>query len=274
MSVFTPLLRRAVNVLPVSARARIGRMPVVGALQRRIVTHLSGTPFLHTINAGPARGLRIEVTLPRDKAIWAGTYEQVFASALREGVAPGDVCYDIGGYRGYTAGVFALAGAKSVVVCEPLPGNIAALQQLVQLNPSLPIVIEAFAAGQHDGSTKFRIMPDKSMGKMISSPFQPDRAYQSEIDVNVVRVDTLVFERGLPPPNVMKVDVEGAELEVLNGAERTLRELRPKVYLEAHTEALAAQCSARLRTFGYHTHQFEPEPLRPRQTRHILAVAH
>src|ERR1035437_3995460 len=107
------LLRNSVNLLPASTRHWIKHIPGVAAGQRWVVKHLlSGEPFVHVINAGPACGLRFEVTLPDDKAIWAGTFEPEFSQMLHDAVRQGDVCYDIGGYRGYMSGVFALAGAS------------------------------------------------------------------------------------------------------------------------------------------------------------------
>src|SRR5579862_1597786 len=109
------LLRASVNILPRAVRTWIKYMPGIAALQRWLVRKIiSGEPFVHTLNGGPAAGLRFEVTLPLDKAIWAGTYEIEFAAAIALEVRNGSVCYDVGGYRGYMAGTMALAGASKV----------------------------------------------------------------------------------------------------------------------------------------------------------------
>jgi hypothetical protein len=108
-------LQNSVNYLPAPLRPWVRYVPGVAALQRLLVDRvLAGKTFLHTINAGPAAGLRFEVTLPLDKAVWAGTYEPAFALAIARRVRPGDVCYDIGAYRGYMTGVMAIAGASKV----------------------------------------------------------------------------------------------------------------------------------------------------------------
>ena len=143
------LLRASVNFLPHGLRTWIKYLPGIAALQRGLVSHvISGEPFLHTVNAGPAKSLRFEVTLPLDKAIWAGTYEPEFAEAIARGVKHGDVCYDIGGYRGYITGVMALAEASKVFVFEPLPMNQKALRRLCELNPKLPIELLPVAVGK------------------------------------------------------------------------------------------------------------------------------
>jgi FkbM family methyltransferase len=266
------LLRSSINLLPHAARHWVKNVPLVASAQRWLVNHvLSGEPFLHTINAGPARGLRFEVTLPLDKAIWAGTFEPKFAEALRQGVRQGDICYDIGGYRGYMSGVLALAGASRVVVCDPLPKNVVALKRLAQLNPGLPMRVEQIALGRSDGRASFKVMPDQSMGKLANSPFQSDVSCTSEIGVKLVRLDTFVFERSRLYPNLIKIDVEGAESDVLSGAIRTLTQFHPRVYLEAHSAALEDECANQLGRLGYCIRRLEVGWLNPEQTRHLIA---
>jgi methyltransferase FkbM-like protein len=53
-------------------------------------------------------------------------------------------------------------------------------------------------------------------------------------------------------PSFLKVDVDGAELEVLHGAERLLHEHRPAVVLETHASGLEEACGILLRDAGYH----------------------
>jgi hypothetical protein len=108
-------------------------------LQRRLLARfLEGREFIHTVDAGPARGLRYPITLPQDKGIWTGTYELELATRIAEVVRPGDVCFDIGGWRGFFSGVMALAGAAKVFVFEPLPANASQIRRMIKLNPELP----------------------------------------------------------------------------------------------------------------------------------------
>jgi len=266
------VLQKSVNLIPLRARHWIKHLPGIAAGQRWLVKRvLSGEPFVHVINAGPARGLRFEVTLPDDKAIWAGTFEPEFSRTLREAVRPGDVCYDVGGYRGYMSGVVALAGASRVIVFEPLPGNLVRLRRLRELNPELPLQVEEMAVGKTDGEVHFQVMPDQSMGKLAGSAFQPGRPAAREISVRLTRLDTCIFERGLPRPNLMKIDVEGAEADVLDGATRTLKEGRPRILIEAHSEMLSLQCREKLTALGYQIRQLEPPIADPLQPRHLMA---
>ena len=88
------ILRLSVNCLPHGVRHRISHLPGIAAFQRWLVNRvLSGDPFVHTINAGPAAGLRFEVTLPLDKAIWAGTYERKFAAEIARRVSDFEIIW-------------------------------------------------------------------------------------------------------------------------------------------------------------------------------------
>jgi len=266
------LIRASVNALPLVVRHWIKFIPGIAALQRLLVNYLlSGEPFVHTINAGPAAGLRFEVTLPLDKAIWAGTYEAEFADVISASVKAGDICYDIGGYRGYMSGTMALAGAARVLVFEPLPVNQRALKRLCALNPDLAIELKLIAVGNNDGSSRLRVMADPSIGKLVTSTFQYDTPAADEIEISIRCVDSLVQAGEIPPPNVMKIDVEGAELDVLQGAADVLRTSRPLVFLEAHSAGLEDACSQELARHGYDIRRLEPGRCGKEQTRHLIA---
>ena len=253
-------LQSSVNLIPWRARRWIKHIPIVAGLQRLYFRKfLSGREFLHEINAGPARGLIYPISLPLDKAIWAGTYESDLASAVAAAVNKGDVCYDVGAYRGFFGGVFALAGAGEVIAFEPFPENYAQLQRLAANNPQLPLRLEQIALGREEGMAEFSVMPDSSMGKLAGSSFQTDAQRASVLQVPLRILDGLISESGYPPPQIMKIDVEGAEADVLQGAMRTLQTSRPILFIEAHSQELANKCSELLEGLGYNVRVLEKE---------------
>jgi FkbM family methyltransferase len=264
----------SVNVVPYRLRHWIRLVPGVAPLQRLVIRRvLNGHAFVHRINAGPAAGLTFEVTLPFDKAIWSGTYERAFAEVLAGAVKPGGVCYDIGGYRGYMAGVMAAAGASKVIVFEPLPENQQAIRRLCALNPTLPVALLCLAVGKEDGLAHLTTMPDRSMAKLTTSPFQPDAGARGEIEIRLRTIDALVREQTVLPPDLIKIDVEGVECDVLAGAAETLRQWRPTVLLEAHSAVLEGECARTLRRLGYRVRRIGGPPRGEDHTRHLLAVA-
>ena len=124
MPTLPQFMSRCLSAVPYAWRAKVKRVPLVGAVQRWATSAaLDGRPFVHLSDAGPARGMRFLVQLPEDKGIWTGTYEADFAAAVAAAVRPGAVCYDIGGWHGYFAAIMAARRAGAVHVFEPLPGN-------------------------------------------------------------------------------------------------------------------------------------------------------
>ncbi|MDH3975265.1 MAG: FkbM family methyltransferase [Deltaproteobacteria bacterium] len=246
------LLFKSVNLVPWHFRALIKRLPIVAHLQRYLFNKfLSGKDFIYEINAGPAKGLKYPVSLPKDKLIWMGTYEAELANIASKSVTQNAICYDIGGYRGFFSGVFAIAGAKSVYVFEPFPENFEQIKHLIELNPNLPIKVKQMAIGNKNTITKFNVMPDESMGKLVNSTFQKDRKANRVINVSLKKIDSLIRDDGFPTPDIIKIDVEGAEVNVLRGAQEALRLKHPQLFIEAHSKKLCMDCSSILKSLDY-----------------------
>ena len=254
MPTLPQLMSRCLAAVPYAWRARVKRVPVVGAMQRWVTSAaLDGRPFVHLSDAGPARGIRFLVQLPEDKGIWTGTYEADFAVAVAAAVRPGAVCYDIGGWHGYFAAIMAAQGAGAVHVFEPLPGNGDRIARLAALNPQVAIHLHRMAIGDRDGEVELRLMPESSMAKIADSPFQPDMTAAESIRVPLARLDTLVTAGTIPPPDLIKLDLEGAELLALHGALDVLGRHRPVIFAEVHSPALLSGCEGLLAAAGYRT---------------------
>lgn len=269
------LLQRSLRLVPESARRSIRRWPVIAPLQRALIRRfMEGREFEHVVDAGPARGLRYPVRLPEDKGIWTGTYEFAFANALKSAIRPGDVCYDIGGWRGYFSAVMAMSGAASVKIFEPLPENCAQIRRMLAMNPDLPIELLQLALGTEPGDAEFVVMDQTSMGKLSTSSFQVSQSSGTRIPVRVESIDALVAGGHLPPPDMAKLDVEGAECMVLRGALETLRTARPTLLIEAHSPQLRDECLSILQPLGYDVavlDDHEPGEAHDPNVSHLLA---
>ncbi|MFM2293874.1 MAG: hypothetical protein RLZZ350_287 [Verrucomicrobiota bacterium] len=249
------LLKKSVALVPWRWRGAIKKIPLVAGGQRWLLAQfLEGREFVHTVDAGPARGLKYPITLPDDKGIWTGTYEVGLATAIAAAVQPGDVCFDCGGWRGFFSGVMARQGAGKVFAFEPLPANVAQLRKMLGLNPELPITLIEAAVTEQPGELEFVIMPETSMGKLVTSSFQAEDQSGQKIRVRAVSLDALLATGEVQPPAVMKIDVEGAELMLLHGAKNLLATHRPKLFMEIHSRELARECRAFLEPLGYAIH--------------------
>lgn len=246
------LINQALRLIPWSVRGRIKNIPGIAQLQRLIVRRLlNGKEFAHLVEAGPAKGITFHLRMPEDKGIWTGTYEQVFATRLANAVRPGLIGYDIGSWHGFFAGVMAAQGAGMVHVFEPLPENANRLRKLIALNPTKRIVLHACAVGDRNTELDLMVMPETSMAKLEGSQFQAGLTSASRVRVPVRSIDSLVASCAAAPPDLMKIDVEGAELMVLEGARETLRDFRPEIFAEIHSALLLAKCTALLQNERY-----------------------
>jgi len=246
------LLRKSIALVPWRWRGTVKRIPLVATFQRWLLARfLEGREFVHTVDAGPARGLKYPITLPEDKGIWTGTYELEFGTQVAAATRRGEPALDIGGWRGFFGGVMALAGASRVHIFEPMPANCAQIRRMIVLNPSLPIELVEAVVSASEGSLEFVLMPESSMGKLSTSTFQQENQSTQRTQVRTVALDGWLAAEKLQPPSVIKVDVEGAELLVLLGARNLLRAHRPILFMEIHSPKLARECRALLEETGY-----------------------
>jgi FkbM family methyltransferase len=175
---------------------------------------------------------------------WLGSYEYNKRLAFERLVGPGMVVYDIGANVGYFSLLASvLAGPEGQVVAfEPLPRNIRYLQQHLQINHLENVRIIEAAVADHDGQAAFNLGPSSAMGYLASD---------GDVKVQMVSLDTLLAEGQLDPPDVIKLDVEGAEYEALRGGRDLLEAHRPLLFLDTHGRKAHHFTVALLDELGY-----------------------
>lgn len=238
--------------MPIGLKSQISKIPYLGFLSRKLFGFFipEKFKFVHVLKNGPASGLTFNIELPGDKNILIGNYELDFTRNLINSFSKGDVFYDIGGFKGYFSGLLALKGAKEVHVFEPMPNNIGKIKDLIALNPFLPIHLHEVAISDQSGISTFQIMKDDSMGKLEDSNFQREEKGEI-IKVRTISLDSLVFEEKISPPNLIKIDVEGAESYVLKGAKKTLEIYSPILLIEIHGYLIGKTCLDFLNNYNY-----------------------
>ena len=245
-------LLRSVALIPHDMRGLVQNMPLVGPAQRFFVKRfLSGKSFEFTVDSGPSKGIKYELVLPEDKGIWIGNYEPQFASRLASEVKSGMVGYDIGSWHGYFSGVMLANGASQVVMFEPLPQNRRRLDRLIALNPGYDMTIQSVALGDKNSTAKLIQLGESSMAKLSDSPFQPERSTGDQISVPLKTIDSMVSAGSIPLPDIIKIDVEGAECMVIRGALDTLLAAKPIVLAEVHSKGLLLELTNLLVSVGY-----------------------
>ena len=157
-------------------------------------------------------------------------------TALRELVPAGSTVYDIGANIGYISLLLAKAVGEAghLYAFEALPENVDRWQKNVALNGmSGRMSLFAGAVTQSSGPVRFLVHPSAGMGKVAGSAGRPD-GYLSDVTVTGISLDEFVFEQGNPPPEVIKMDIEGGEVLALPGMQRLLTEVRPLMLMELH----------------------------------------
>jgi len=178
---------------------------------------------------------------------WLGIYERGAQRLLRSLVRAGDVVFDIGANVGFYALLAArLSGPNGrVIAFEPLASNVAYLCRHLELNCLENVEILQLALSDENGRGFIAESAGPSMSTLASEG----------VPVEVARLDDLVDSGRIPTPQVLKIDVEGAESRVLQGARLTLARHRPKIILAAHGWRQGNACSRALRELGYTTSQ-------------------
>jgi FkbM family methyltransferase len=178
---------------------------------------------------------------------WLGSYESDKQDLFARTVQRGDAVYDIGANVGfYTLLSSVLAGPSGVVYAfEPLPRNIELLKKHLLLNHIANVQVIESAVADKPGTASFELSGSALQGKLGGDPAA------TSITVNVVSLDQIVAERNLRLPRLMKVDVEGAEYDVLVGAEHTIKSARPVIFLATHGADVHRRCCQWLRDHGY-----------------------
>lgn len=174
-------------------------------------------------------------------------YEPDVSLAMCQIAEPGDVMVDVGANAGFfTVLLGMLAGqAGRVVSFEPGANNLSRLKNNIALNKLANVTLIEQPASNLPGNITFFINSDDSGGHaMWDVGTFPGNVKSAAAPQSVtMRATTLdaEFERlGLPLPKIMKIDVEGAEVQVLLGAAKMLAGAKvPYVIAEYHPFGLA-----------------------------------
>jgi FkbM family methyltransferase len=201
------------------------------------------------MGSGKVRTLRIAGQVVRFAVSERREEERLGAVAADEGrmlrrllasVREGDTFFDVGANIGTVTLPVAVTGAVECLAFEPEPGNAARLGENVELNGLVNVTVLEAAAWSAPGQLGLRGGGPVGSGTAAVEEDGADRA----LPVAAATIDQLTA-RGRSAPDVLKVDAEGAELEVLRGAAETLDGGRVRdVFVETHPLALAERGSS------------------------------
>lgn len=157
------------------------------------------------------------------------------------------VVWDVGANCGVMT--FCSAGAKQIAAIEADPFLTSMIQESMQLN-DVPVSIVSAAVSSSVGIAEFVIAKRGRASNHLASVAGRSQAggERARMLVPTVTLDSLLEK--LEPPTLIKIDVEGAEVGVLEGAEHILNAVRPVIYLETGRGTHKA-CERILNAAGY-----------------------
>jgi FkbM family methyltransferase len=212
-----------------------------------------------TVAGGLLRGIHMRLDLQTEKDLWLGNHEPEVLATLRKVTPLGGTAYDVGANVGLISlGLADWVGSEGrVIAFEAMPENADRLAGNLSLNPTgARVTLIAAAVGKQMGEAEFLIHPSGGMGKLNGSAGR-NADYAGRVRVPVVSLDGYVFEQGGPAPAVIKIDVEGGEGMVLQGAERILATYQPLLMLELHGPEAAQQVWQVLVRHGYQVRRLD-----------------
>ena len=134
--------------------------------------------------------------------------------------------------------IFFARTAKQVVTFEANPANVVRIYENAGLNGFKNVFVIGAAVGNRDGTLRLSLDPlmagAASGDPEIAEQIRADVKDAVELNVILTPIDAAVQRFGLPEPEFVKIDIEGMELDALQGMTELIASRKPELYLELH----------------------------------------
>ena len=240
-------------------------VPVVGGLIH-IVSHQmvrSDERVWARIEAGPGKGLWFELNPRTGQHYLRGRAETAIQDILVQRLREGMVFYDLGA----NIGLFSLLAARlvgptgQVISFEPDPQTAERLSRNIARNGYQNMTVIQAGVWSTTENQRFKVAdassPDHGVGRFVA-----EDADEKGVAIECVALDDIT--KKVAAPDAIKCDVEGAEIEVLQGAKLVLLEHRPWIVCEVHSDANRIAAEEILKQLGYRIETIDAN--------HILAL--
>jgi FkbM family methyltransferase len=200
----------------------------------------------------PKLGYKFFCRINRDDFLFMTNHENEIMDHFRP--KSGDTVVDVGAH----IGLYSLIAAKrvgpagKVIAIEPDPENFKILRKNILLNQSRNI--DALECAAYSAREKLKLfLPELEQGRTIFNTVMQDRAKTSinflEVEANTL--DNILESKNITEVNWIKIDVEGAELEVLKGAVNTLSSNKDTTFvIEIHGSEIYKEVLGYLKTYN------------------------
>lgn len=234
------------NWTSVSNTSMIGK---ILRLPLRLIPPRTVMPILQ----GPLRGKKWIVG-SGNHGYWLGSYEMGKCARFAKAVLPGGVVFDLGGNVGYYTLLSSIqAGPQGrVFAFEPLPRNLDFLKRHLALNRIENVTVIEAAVSERSGTVRFEEDASTSKGRIGA---------QGALEVKSLSLDDWIGQGLLPAPDLLKIDIEGAEFLALQGARKMLARSHPVIFLSTHSGLVHRECIELLESLGYRVAPIDGRPL-------------
>ena len=180
------------------------------------------------IISGPLKGVKLRVDPLIQGVYFFKPYEPDKQYALSQYLRKDSIFFDVGA----NVGMHSLYAFKSfpgikIYSFEPLPKNIQYFRETIQRNKLHDIHIIPKAVGAFTGKIYFEEGVTNLQGKITEA--------KTSLEIDIITLDDFITNSG-KYPDVIKVDVEGAEIDVLNGALKLIKSKPPIWIIELHNQ--------------------------------------
>jgi FkbM family methyltransferase len=200
--------------------------------------------------------------------LFASTYkngdtDKEMMSSIANSVPDGKVIFDVGAFIGTSSLVFSrMVGSKGrVIAFEPNKFNRVRFEKNVNKNKEFSKNIALFPYALSDSDRTVKMVLSDNIDNGYSSTSRLKGSHSTihdeslpegfeEVEVQALMLDNFVSIHGIVP-DILKIDIEGAEYSLLLGALATIRKYHPQFYIELHSEYCALKCTELLVGEGY-----------------------
>ncbi len=178
-----------------------------------------------------------------NKSVWLGIYERKQTITFAEKCKGKNILWDLGAHSGYYTLLFKTVNKESTVYSfEPVDSNSRYFQKHMDLNNLGKIIHSNNAVSDKEGVLKFA--KGNSVGGKLCE--------EGDMEVSVVKLSALLERREIEIPDVIKMDIEGAEFEVLKDLKSLLSSnQKPLIFLSTHSREDHDSCIDLMKLLKY-----------------------
>lgn len=241
--------------------SRLTAVPVAGTLVQKLACLLvpRGRVWVR-VPLSIGGGFWMYANLRSERGYTNGDHEVWLQELLQSELRPGDCYYDIGAHSGFFSliAAYLVGPSGTVLAVEPDPRNAAVIRANIERNMLRQVMVVEAAVWSESGFVAFASQSEGLNGTQSHILSRDSNVSEPEFTVPAVRLDDLIFHQGRRPPDLVKMDIEGAEWDALHAAPRLLSEVKPRLFCEVHDPSQMKPLRSYLEQFGYNVEEWRP----------------